>query len=154
MEQQLSPGTIRLEPRAENLCFGCGGGNPHGMKLVFDADPAARRVTGRFILGEKYQGRMGILHGGVTAILFDEVMGKLCRFSGEHVVTAELNIEYLKPIRADQEIIVEGTEIERKGRNLFQQAEIRNTEGVVLARGKARFVIIDPARIPAMNGKK
>jgi hypothetical protein len=39
---------------------------------------------------------------------------------------------------------VEGHETEQKGRNIFMSGEIRDTAGTVLARGKARFVIIAP----------
>ncbi len=153
-EQQSTNGIIRLEPRADNACFGCGAANANGMKLVFEADPTTRRITGRFMLGAEYQGSMGMLHGGIIAVLFDEAMGKLCRFSDSRAVTAELSVEYLKPIRVDQEIIVEAFEAGREGRQLFHQAEIRSTDGVVLARGKARFVIIDPARYAAANALK
>jgi hypothetical protein len=47
------------------------------------------------------------------------------------------------------EIIVEGwEEAEQKGRNLFHVGEIRNLAGDVLARGKARFVVIgDPKKV-------
>ncbi len=151
MKQNVSSEIIKLEPRADNVCFGCGGGNANGMKLVFEADPATRRVTGKFRLGPEYQGSLGMLHGGIIAVLFDEAMGKLCRFSDARAVTAELSVEYLKPIRVNQEIIVEAFETERKGRQLFHQAEIRNTEGALLARGKARFVIIDPAKYAEAN---
>jgi acyl-coenzyme A thioesterase PaaI-like protein len=59
-------------------------------------------------------------------------------------VTAELMIEYLKPVSTAQEIIVEGHETEQKGRNLFMAGEIRNEAGEILARGRARFVVIAP----------
>ena len=72
------------------MCFGCGGGNANGMKLVFEADPATRRVTGKFRLGPEYQGSLGMLHGGIIAVLFDEAMGKLCRFIDARAVTGEL----------------------------------------------------------------
>ena len=74
-------------------------------------------------------------------------MGKVCRLSDVRAVTAELSIEYLKPIRADQEILVEAFETKRVGRQMYHHGEIRNTEGVVLARGRGRFVVIDPARL-------
>jgi uncharacterized protein (TIGR00369 family) len=151
MEQNISSEIIKLEPRADNVCFGCGGGNANGMKLVFEADPTTRRVTGKFQLGPEYQGSLGMLHGGIIAVLFDEAMGKLCRFIDARAVTAELSVEYLKPIRVNQEIIVEALEAERKGRQLFHQGEIRSTDGALLARGKARFVIIDPAKYAEAN---
>ena len=136
--------TITLSPNPKNKCFGCGGDNPGGMKLTFEQDNVNRKIVGRFVLGERYQGGAGFGHGGIIAVLLDEAMGKVCRFREVKAVTAELAIEYLKPVDVQQEIIVEGRETEQKGRNIFMMGEIRDTAGVVLARGKARFVIIAP----------
>jgi uncharacterized protein (TIGR00369 family) len=137
----------RLEPRAENPCFGCGGANARGMKLTFARDDERRRIVGRFRLGAEYQGSNGILHGGIIALLFDEAMGKVNRFRDARAVTAELNVEYLKPIHVEEEILVEAFEREQKGRSLFHEAELRNVAGDLLARGRGRFVVIDPAQI-------
>jgi acyl-coenzyme A thioesterase PaaI-like protein len=86
-------------------------------------------------------------HGGIIATLLDEAMGKVCRFREVRAVTAELTVEYLKPVSVRDEIIVEGwEEAEQKGRNLFHAGEIRNLAGDVLARGKARFVVVGEAK--------
>jgi len=124
--------TITLAPNPANKCFGCGGANDAGMKLTFEQDNAKRKIVGRFILGEAYQGGGGMAHGGIIATLLDEV----------RAVTAELTVQYLKPVKVDQEIIVEGFETDQKGRNLFLAGEIRNNAGEVLARGSGRFVVI------------
>ena len=136
--------TIRLEPNPTNKCFGCGGDSAGGMKLTFEQDNAKRRIVGRFVLGERYQGGAGFAHGGIIALLLDEAMGKVCRFREVRAVTAELNVEYLKPVAVDKEIVVEGRETEMNGRNLFMTGEIRNENGEVLARGKGRFVVLKP----------
>jgi len=134
--------TIRLDPNPANKCFGCGGDNATGMKLAFEQDNVNRRIVGRFVLGERYQGGAGFAHGGIIAVLLDEAMGKACRFREVRAVTAELNVEFLKPVHVANEIIVEGHETEMRGRNLFMAGEIRNGNGDVLARAKARFVVI------------
>ncbi len=134
------------EPDATNACFGCGGANPRGMLLAFDRDDTRRRIVGRFRLGAEYQGGAGFIHGGIIATVLDEAMGKVCRFSDVRAVTAELNIEYLRPVRVNEEIIVEGFESGRDGRQLFHEGEIRNAAGALLARGRGRFVVIDPAK--------
>ena len=134
--------TITLAPNPANKCFGCGGANDAGMKLTFEQDNAKRKIVGRFILGEAYQGGGGMAHGGIIATLLDEAMGKVCRFREVRAVTAELTVQYLKPVKVDQEIVVEGFETEQKGRNLFLAGEIRNNAGEVLARGSGRFVVI------------
>jgi uncharacterized protein (TIGR00369 family) len=133
---------IRLEPNPTNKCFGCGGDNAGGMKLTFEQDNVNRKIVGKFVLGERYQGGGGFAHGGIIAMLLDEAMGKVCRFRDVRAATAELTVEYLKPVSVAQEIVVEGHEAEQKGRNLFLVGEIRNSEGLVLARGRGRFVII------------
>jgi uncharacterized protein (TIGR00369 family) len=134
--------TTTLTPNPANKCFGCGGANDAGMKLTFEQDDASRKIVGRFVLGEAYQGGAGMAHGGIIALLLDEAMGKVCRFRDVRAVTAELTVEYLKPVRVDQEILVEGYETEHKGRNLYLAGEIRNGDGTVLARGRGRFVVI------------
>jgi uncharacterized protein (TIGR00369 family) len=134
--------TITLTPNPANKCFGCGGANDAGMKLTFEQDNAKRKIVGRFILGETYQGGGGMAHGGIIATRLDEAMGKVCRFREVRAVTAELTVQYLKPVKVDQEIVVEGFETEQQGRNLFLAGEIRNNAGEVLARGSGRFVVI------------
>ena len=134
--------TITLAPNPANKCFGCGGDNAGGMKLTFEQDNVNRKIVGRFVLGERYQGGAGFAHGGIIATLLDEAMGKVCRFREVRAVTAELTVEYLKPVNVQSEIVVEGRETEQKGRNLFMAGEIRNEVGEVLARGTGRFVII------------
>ena len=136
--------TITLSQNPTNKCFGCGGDNAGGMKLTFEQDNVNRRIVGRFVLGERYQGGGGFGHGGIIAVLLDEAMGKVCRFREVRAVTAELTVEYLKPINVQQEIIVEGRESEQKGRNIFMTGEIRNEVGDVFARGRARFVVVSP----------
>src|SRR5690348_5840742 len=135
-----------LEPNPSNTCFGCGAANARGMQLTFEQDDAARCIRGRFRLGDEYSGGPGFLHGGIIAVLLDEAMGKVNRFRGVRAVTAELKIEYLRPVPVGQEIVVEAHEVETNGRNLFHESEIRTAEGLVLARGRGRFVDISTPR--------
>ena len=134
---------MKLAPKPENPCFACGGGNTRGMQLTFEQDDERQRIVGRFRLGEEYQGGAGFLHGGIIALLLDEAMGKATRFHADHAVTAELRVEYKRPIRANTEIVVEGFVSRREGRQLYHEGEIRNEAGDLLARGEGRFVIID-----------
>ena len=145
--------TITLAPNPANKCFGCGGANDAGMKLTFVQDNVNRRIVGRFTLGERYQGGGGMGHGGIIATLLDEAMGKVCRFREVRAVTAELTVQYLKPVKVDEEIVVEGFETDVKGRNLFLAGEIRNNAGEVLARGTGRFVVIGQKQAAAPEAR-
>jgi len=132
-----------LKPNPTNHCFGCGGANPRGMQLTFEQDDEAKRIRGKFRISADYQGGVGFLHGGIVATLLDEVMAKVSRFREDHAVTAELTVEYLSPVPVDGDLIVEGWEVERDGRSLHREGEIRDVSGVILARGRGRFVQID-----------
>jgi uncharacterized protein (TIGR00369 family) len=140
---------MRLDPKPENPCFGCGGANSRGMQLAFEQDDARQRIVGRFRLGDEYQGGSGFLHGGIIALLLDEAMSKATRFHSQTAVTAELRVEYMRPIRVNSDIVVEGFVTRRDGRQLYHEGEIRNEAGDLLARGEGRFVIIDRAKYRA-----
>jgi acyl-coenzyme A thioesterase PaaI-like protein len=134
--------TLKLEPKPTNHCFGCGASNDAGMKLTFELDLQRRRIHGRFTLGANYAGGGGFAHGGIIAVVLDEAMGKLSKLDEERAVTAEMTVEYKKPVPVESEIVVEGWQDEEKGRNRFRAAEIRDPAGNLLARGKGRFVVI------------
>jgi acyl-coenzyme A thioesterase PaaI-like protein len=101
---------MRLEPNPTNPCFGCGGANPRGMRLVFELDEENQRVRGHFQIPAEYQGSGGWVHGGIIALVLDEAMGKVNRFRQAHAVTADLQVEYLRPMRVEQDLVVEAFE--------------------------------------------
>lgn len=148
------PQILKLEPKEANRCFGCGAANPAGMKLTFELDLDARRTRGSFALGANYAGGGGFAHGGIIAVVLDEAMGKLSKINDEKAVTAEMTVEYRKPVPVDQPIVVEGWQEEEKGRNRFRIAEIRDRQGNLLARGKGRFVVVNQDHFARVNAGK
>jgi uncharacterized protein (TIGR00369 family) len=148
------PNVLKLDPQATNHCFGCGAANPAGMKLVFELDLDARRTRGSFTLGPNYAGGGGFAHGGIIAVVLDEAMGKLSKLTDEKAVTAEMSIEYRKPVPVDQSIVVEGWQEQETGRNRFRVAEIRDSQGNLLARGKGRFVVVDQKHFAGVHAGK
>jgi len=133
----------KLTPRPDNTCFGCGAANAKGMKLEFESDDEQKRIHGRFRIGTEYQGGPGFLHGGIIALLLDEAMGKVNRFSGVQAVTSRLSIEYKRPVRVDADIVVEASQVERNGNSLVHEGEIRDAEGRLLAKGRGTFVVVN-----------
>jgi len=133
---------IRLEPKAANNCFGCGGANESGMHLTFDLYVDEGKTRGKFVLGSRYGGGAGFAHGGIIALLLDEAMGKISKLTEELAVTAELSVEYRIPVPLTEEILVEGWQESEKGRNRFRIGEIKDAAGNLLARGRGRFVVV------------
>lgn len=133
----------KLTPQADNSCFGCGAGNARGMQLEFESDDQQKRIVGRFRMAREYQGGAGFVHGGIIALLLDEAMGKVNRFSDVRAVTAELTVEYRRPVPVEADIVVEAFNVRRDGRTLLHEGEIRDAAGRVLAKGRGRFVAVD-----------
>ena len=56
-------------------CFFCGSNNPVGLKLRFYLDEEAGEVSTEYKASRLFVGLGNILHGGIQAGLFDEIMG-------------------------------------------------------------------------------
>ena len=136
-----------------NRCFACGPANPEGMHLKFFFDEPNRRAWCRFRLPQKYQGPPGHAHGGIIATILDEAMGKVNKLRSVVALTAEIDIQYLKPVPLGKPLIAEGRERSVRGRRHINVAEIRNQKGDVLARGRALFIAVDAEKMFAKHFK-
>jgi len=134
-------------PLKKNYCFACGKDNPDGMHLKFTINRERKRFVSSFRLSKRFTGPPGYCHGGIIATILDDAMSKLNKLRDVIAATAELKIEYLKPVPLRTPLRVESRELKKRGRRLIHRAEILNQEGTVLARGRGVFVIIDSKRV-------
>jgi uncharacterized protein (TIGR00369 family) len=138
-----------------NYCFGCGPYNTAGMHLHFRLDGDEPVARGVFRLPGRYQGSHKVLHGGIVALLLDEAMGKFNRLEEIVAPTAELSVEYLRPVPVGRKIVVEARRIRQQGRNYWRECTIQDEAGKLLARGKGRFVKVADREAPEQtNGGK
>jgi acyl-coenzyme A thioesterase PaaI-like protein len=61
---------------------------------------------------------------------------------GVVALTAELTVEYLKPVPLGRKIMVEARPAKQTGRNYWRECTIRDSEGTLLVRSRGRFVKI------------
>ncbi len=131
----------------KNQCFVCGQGNPGGMHLKFTQNKTHDGYVCRFRLDDRFTGPPGHCHGGIIATILDEAMGKVNRLRDVVAVTAQMTVDYLKPVPLNQPLRVESREVSVSGRRHTNQAEILNRKGEVLARSRGTFIAIDPRRM-------
>jgi len=134
-------------PVKKNYCFGCGADNPQSMRLKFRYDKKDGLVICRINVAPRFAGPPGYVHGGIIATILDEAMAKLNKLHGVIAVTGHLAIDYLRPVPLRQIIRVEARENRVSGRRRFREAELRNKEGIVLARGTSVFITVNPEKI-------
>src|SRR5438309_2345025 len=131
----------------KNHCFACGMNNPGGMRLKFTLDENRKMSICRFRLSKRYSGPPGHCHGGIIATILDDAMSKLNKLRDVPAATASMTVEYLRPVPLHKPLRVQSSEISKRGRRLTRVAEILNEQGIVLARSRGVFVIIDPKRV-------
>jgi uncharacterized protein (TIGR00369 family) len=137
----------------KNVCFACGPGNAAGMHLKFSYNKKRKVFVCRFRLDDRYTGPPGYCHGGIIATILDEAMGKVNKLRDVIAMTAQMKIDYLRPVPLNKPLRVESREISVRGRKHVNEGEILNQKGQVLARSEGLFIAIDPARLAKLAEK-
>ncbi|KAI1784974.1 Thioesterase/thiol ester dehydrase-isomerase [Ganoderma leucocontextum] len=93
-------------------------------------------------VGRALCGHEGVIHGGLLATLLDETLARVALLNlPEKVgVTANLNINYKAPTRADQFIVIKVRLDEAQGRKSRVSGVVEDMAGTVLAEASALFV--------------
>lgn len=116
------------------MCFACGLENPAGLHLHF-YDDGADEVVADVTIAPDHQGYPGIVHGGVVAAILDEVGGRTVMI-GDHLrffMTAKMDIKYRRPVPVGSPLRAVGRLVKQRDRVATAHAELRSTEGDVLA---------------------
>jgi acyl-coenzyme A thioesterase PaaI-like protein len=106
-------------------------------------------------LGDGLNGHPHVCHGGMVSTLLDEVLGDLLWVSrtpgdvaaGGTSMTAYLKVNYLKPVKTPQTVLITSTLREARGRKVFVDGTITDSEGAVLATGESLFLTITKDKI-------
>ncbi len=101
----------------DKLCFGCGEGNPLGLKLAFRLENGKAKTE--FTPGPYHQSWKDVFHGGLLALCLDETFGYTLYFHGIKGLTAKMEMRIRKTIRTGQKIFLTG-EIKKRNRKLIE----------------------------------
>ncbi|HPS32051.1 MAG TPA: PaaI family thioesterase [Anaerolineaceae bacterium] len=134
-----------------DTCFVCGRKNPVGLDLSFFVDENGDTIA-YVQFGDQYQGYPGIVHGGVTAAVLDEICGRAFSDHGDQfMVTSELTLRYRKPVPLNTPLIAKGYKVRRKGRVAFARGELLDQTGAVLVEASGIYVDIPEEKLQEMN---
>ncbi len=135
-------------------CFFCGPENPIGLKLsFFETDGEPKELVCRWQADKLYRGLGSVLHGGIQCGLFDEIMGWTTHhLMGHSAVTGQLKTNFLQPVRLGQEIEVRCHIAEVKGREVWLEAEIKDSGGQVCTKARGSYILIPEDRFAKIMG--
>ncbi|AZQ73960.1 MULTISPECIES: PaaI family thioesterase [Streptomyces] len=122
-------------------CFGCGGGQPHGLHLETRAGDGVS-VTAEFRVREAHQGAPGLAHGGVLATALDETLGSLGWLLRTIAVTGRLETDFTRPVPVGTVLHLTAEAVAVHGRKIYCTAtgRIGGPEGPVAVQADAVFI--------------
>lgn len=127
-------------------CFGCGKDNPIGLHL--NNTYVENKSHIEFEVNANHCGYPGLMHGGLTGMLFDEAMFYAIKKSGIITVTVSMTIDYISPGLEGHMLICEAEIDNIDGRRIDVAGEIKDTEnGKLIAMASGRFLEVDLKRL-------
>lgn len=121
-------------------CFACGQGED-SLGLTFEHVDVST-VSAEWFCEEKYQSYPGIVHGGIIATILDSAMTNCLLMKGIQAVTADMHVDYRKPLRVGNRVRVKATLVRARSPLFKLSAEVVQN-GVVCATAEAKFMRSD-----------
>ncbi|MFO1318470.1 MAG: PaaI family thioesterase [Burkholderiales bacterium] len=138
-------------PDWPGLCFGCSPRNPVGLQLRVERTAQGCRT--HHLLAGHFCGVEGIAHGGIVSTLLDEVAAwALILHTGKLGLTSEMATRFLTPVRTGTPLMIEAWIDAADARRAATRAEIRSTEGSLLASAKAAWALASAGVVARMSG--
>lgn len=123
-------------------CLVCGIENEFGLKTKF-YETKEKELVALFTPHEKLQSYPGVLHGGISATILDETIGRaiMMQWGQESFgVTIELNVKYKKPVPLGVELKVIGRITSDKGRIFEGTGELLLPNGDVAVSAEGKYM--------------
>jgi len=143
---------IKKKQNNSSDCIVCGTENAVSMSARFyecEKEDGEKVLLTIFQPLEQHQSYPQRLHGGMTAAVLDEAIGRaICiEKPGTWGVTIDLNIKYRKPAPLDQELYCETKSTKISSRGFEGEGKMFMKDGTVIATGSGKYLILDPSKI-------
>lgn len=110
------------------------------MGLVWQLSPE-NEVYSDHVFDLKQQGPPGCLHGGASAAVMDEVMGLTLWYSGLSVVTANLSVDYIKPVPLNQLVHIRASLTGKTEKRVLAEGRILLPDGSVAVAALGSYAV-------------
>lgn len=149
-----APTVIDLDPYTfgpTQTCFGCGPHNERGLRLRFQRE--GDTVTTRFVLGSGHDGPPDLLHGGLQALIADEVAGWVLVGLRDRIgVTSSMNVRYIRGVRLGEECVAIGELVSESESMMTVRVKLVQADQLCCT-AKVSFMMADSARMDELLPK-
>ncbi|MFN3725967.1 MAG: PaaI family thioesterase [Allosphingosinicella sp.] len=99
------------------------------------------RAEAQVRCAESFEAGPRVAHGGWTAAMFDDVLGRFLSRGRHRVVTGSLTIDYLRPVPVEEDLVATMWVVSREGRRWTVAGELRLAGGTeALARASGLWI--------------
>lgn len=149
LEEAMVPGNLGLTLTSDGQARAHGNAvvgmrNPVAVPLSIRHDPSGRAAS-EFHLNALYEGPPGMVHGGVVALVLDQIFGEAAAAGGAPGMTGTLTIRYTRPT-ALGDCSAEAWTDRVEGLKTFVKGEFRDVEGRTTAQAEGVFILPKWAR--------
>jgi uncharacterized protein (TIGR00369 family) len=114
----------------------------NAMLGIETADLADGSVQLTLATGSDHHNEVGLVHGGIAALMLDGAMGRAVGRTlepGQICATVQLSVQYLAP--AHGTLVARSIEVRRGRTTAFMEAECTREDGKVVARAHGTWVV-------------
>ncbi|XP_059886043.1 acyl-coenzyme A thioesterase THEM4 [Delphinus delphis] len=118
-----------------------------GFEYVIFYNDDEKRTVCLFQGGPYLQGVPGFLHGGAIATMIDATVGMCAAIPGGIVMTANLNINFKRPIPLCSVVVINSQLDKIEGRKFFLSCTVRSVdEKILYSEATGLFIKLDPEK--------
>ena len=143
---------LKKIPISDNSnCFACGSINSCGLQMKFYSDEQS--VISWLTVPNHLCGWDNLIHGGVISTILDEIMSWSAIYLLKKIIlTKSMAIDFMKPIYVGTELKAEGRMSQRiSEREALMQGFIYNDVGVLCAKSRGAYVLLEPKVVKKLN---
>jgi len=133
----------RLRAIPQRSCFVCGQDNPSGLRIQYQEDDTGA-ITAVWRPALRWEGFLGIIHGGVVSTVLDEAMSKAVALQCE-ALTAELRVRFRRQVVSGGTFAIRGWVSNRTKRRIETEATLTAPDGTEHAHAWAVFLALPEA---------
>ncbi|MFF5206483.1 PaaI family thioesterase [Streptosporangium sp. NPDC000396] len=116
-----------------------GSANPHALPLVVQVTPE-KTVRADLCFRLTHEGPPGSVHGGVSAMILDHMLGHAVAVAGVAGMTATLTLRYLRQVPYGEPLVATAEYVRSEGRKTWSEGRIALPDGTSLVEATGLFI--------------